>query len=177
MRRLHSFFPLLLVLVFCCAQGSLFAQREKFSPEDMVTIKSKWPEAKKTVTGLRIIMREEGTGDPARAGDLVSVVYRGSLLNGTVFNEYLDKTKPFTFRLGRGEVIDGWDQGLKFMKEGSKMTLLVPFELAYGTKGNPPAVPRQSSLVFEIEMLKVVRGSTPPPLPAEPPKKKGWFRR
>ena len=166
---------LLLLAVALSLQAPLFAQREKFTPEDLVIVKSKWPEAKRTITGLRYVMLAEGTGDTARSGDMVSVVYRGSLINGTVFNEYLDKTKPFSFRLGRGQVVDGWDQGLKLMREGSKMTLIVPYELGYGTRGNPPAVPRETSLVFEIEMVKIERGSQPPPPPPEI-KKKPWYR-
>jgi FKBP-type peptidyl-prolyl cis-trans isomerase len=96
------------------------------------------------------------------------------LLDGTVFNKMPnpESPKPFTFRLGRGAVIDGWDQGLKLMREGGKMLLIVPFELGYGTRGNPPAVPRQATLVFEIEMQKIERSTPLPPEPEKESKRK-----
>ncbi len=163
----------LLGLAAVFTASSAYAQREKLSPEDLAIVNQKWPNAKKTITGLRFVITEPGTGETAASGDLVSVLYKGSLINGTVFNEVLDKASPFTFRLGRGNVIDGWDQGLRFMREGSKMTLIVPFELGYGTRGNPPAVPRQATLIFEIEMLKIEKAApSTAPEPAPKDKKK-----
>jgi len=168
LRLLLSFAALLCAVIVVPAQ----AQREKFTPEELAIIKQKFPEAKRTVTGLRYVITKEGEGEPAAAGDVVSVLYRGMLMDGRVFNEALDPAHPFSFRLGRGNVVEGWDQGLKLMKPGSKMTLIIPFELAYGTKGNPPAVPREASLIFEIEMLKIEYAPKPPAPPPEPPKRK-----
>ncbi len=159
----------LLSLVFA---ASALAQREPLSEEEQALVESRWPEAKRTITGIRYVMQAEGEGEPARSGDRVAVVYKGMLLDGTVFNEYTDREKAFSFRLGRGEVIEGWDQAFKLLKVGSKATLIIPFELAYGTRGNPPSVPRKSTLVFEVELLSIERGATPPPPPANEGKKK-----
>ncbi len=163
---------LLFTLVLSLSFSTAFAQREPFNEEEQAFLESRYPEAKRLVTGVRYVIHAEGTGEPARNGDMVTVLYKGMLFNGTVFNEALDPAKPFVFRLGRGQVIDGWDQALKVMRVGSKATLLIPFELAYGTRGNPPAVPKKTSLIFEVEMLKIERGSTPPPPPADEGKKK-----
>lgn len=165
--------PSLLIglLVFAIAVPA-FAQREKLPPEDLAIIKEKYPEAKRTITGLRYIQLQEGHGEPAHAGDMVSVLYKGELIDGKVFNEVKDPKDPFTFRLGRGQVIDGWDEGLKLMREGSKFLFVVPHELGYGTRGNPPVVGRQATLIFQVEMIKIERNTaTPPPTPA--PTKKG----
>lgn len=154
---------------------SLSAQREKLSPEDLEFVQKKWPEAKKTGTGLRYVIVKEGTGDLAKPGDLVSVLYRGSLLDGKVFDSAQDPSMPFTFRLGRNQVIQGWDQGLQLLKKGGKMLLIVPSELAYGSRGNGPEIPRNAPLVFEIDLLDVKHeapiSSLPPP-PDEGKKKK-----
>jgi len=168
LRLLLSFAALLCAVIAVPAH----AQREKFTPEELAIIKQKFPEAKKTITGLRYIIQKEGEGEPAASGDMVSVLYRGMLMDGRVFNECVDAAHPFTFRLGRGNVVEGWDQGLKIMKEGSKIILIIPYELAYGTKGNPPAVPREASLIFEVEMLKIEHAPKPPAPPREAPKRK-----
>lgn len=172
--RSQRFLLSLSALLLCLVALPLRAQRETLTPQDQEFVKQKWPEAKRTVTGLRYIIEKEGTGAPAAPGDQLSVLYTGRLLNGTVFNECHDPANPFVFRLGRGNVIEGWDQGMRLMTEGSKMLLIVPYELAYGTRGNPPLVPRASTLVFEIELLKIERGPNPQPVlePASGKKKK-----
>lgn len=177
MRRMRY---LLSLLCLATLAGTLHAQRERLSPEDLTIIQQKYPTAKRTTSGLRYVITEPGTGEPARHGDQVSVLYKGMLIDGKVFNEATKREEPFTFRLGRGQVIEGWDQGLRLMREGGKMTLIVPYELGYGTRGNPPMVPRQATLVFEIEMLKIERAEPPkshlppPPKPQEvkPPQKR-----
>jgi len=168
MPRLRHYLALLVALT---VSSSVFAQRDPLPPQDAAIVKQQFPNAKKTITGLRYIIAEAGQGENARAGDRVSVVFRGKLIDGTVFNEVLDPKDPFTFRLGRGEVIDGWDQGIKLMNEGAKMTLVVPYELGYGTRGNPPMVPKQATLIFEIQLLKIERGLQPPPLPDDQARK------
>lgn len=172
MKRLRYLLSLLCLTVLV---DSLHAQRERLSPEDLAVVQQKWPNAKRTTSGLRYVITEPGTGEPARHGDQVTVLYKGMLIDGKVFNEATNRDQPFTFRLGRGQVIEGWDQGLRFMREGAKMTLIVPYELGYGTRGNPPMVPRQATLIFEIEMLKIERAAPlsshlpPPPKPQEVP--------
>lgn len=166
---IRHFFVLILALA---ASLTAFAQREKFSIDDLVVINSKYPEAKKLITGVRYVIHTDGTGDCARPGDELTVLYKGTLIDGRVFNECLDPKSPFTFRLGRGQVIEGWEQAFKHLNVGAKATILIPYEYAYGTRGNPPLVPKQSSLIFEVEVLKIERGSQPPPLPEDPKKKK-----
>jgi FKBP-type peptidyl-prolyl cis-trans isomerase len=149
---------------------ALHAQREKLPPEDVEVVEKQWPQAKKTSTGLRYVILKEGLGDFAKPGDLLSVNYRGFLLDGTTFDENKDPINPFTFRLGRAQVIQGWDQGLQLLKAGGKMVLIVPSELAYGTRGRPPVIPHNATLVFEIELIDIKPESSP--LPPPPDQKK-----
>lgn len=147
----------LLFLAACLAASPLSAQREKFPPDDLDFITHKWPDLKKTNTGIRYIIEREGSGDCPVPGDKVSVLYVGSLLDGTVFDRLQDASRPFQFRVGRHFVIDGWDQILQLMKPGEKRLVIIPPELAYGSRGQPPRIKRDSSLVFTIELLKVDR--------------------
>jgi len=165
------FFGLWLAVLF--VPPGLQAQREKLDPEDLAIVEKQWPEAKKTTTGLRYVMLKEGEGPTAQPGDLVSVLYRGAVLNGKIFDEQQDRDRPLTFRLGRGVVIEGWDQGLKMMNKGSKMLLIVPYELGYGTRGDPPRIGRRATLVFEIDMIEIKPGVVDSVLaPAPAPKKR-----
>ena len=96
-----------------------------------------------------------GTGAEAQIGNLLSVHYKGTLLNGTMFDSSYNRGTPFQFPLGMGRVIQGWDQGVKGMKVGGKRKLVIPPDLAYGTAGVPGAIPPNSTLVFEVELLDV----------------------
>jgi FKBP-type peptidyl-prolyl cis-trans isomerase len=96
-----------------------------------------------------------GSGAEAVAGKTVSVHYTGKLTDGTKFDSSLDRGDPFSFRLGAGQVIKGWDQGVAGMKVGGKRMLTVPPELGYGERGFPGAIPPNSTLVFEVELLGV----------------------
>jgi FKBP-type peptidyl-prolyl cis-trans isomerase FkpA len=96
-----------------------------------------------------------GTGKEAKAGDFVIVHYTGRLANGKKFDSSVDRDEPFTFQLGMGKVIKGWDQGVAGMKEGGKRKLIIPPELGYGAKGFPPDIPPNAQLIFEVELLKV----------------------
>lgn len=131
----------------------LHAQREKLPPADLEFVEKNWPEAKKTSTGIRYIILREGQGTSPKAGDKVSVLYVGRLLDGKVFDQNQDKEKPFSFRVRREMVIEGWEQTLQLMKRGEKRLVIIPPELAYGTRGQPPKIPRSATLVFEIELL------------------------
>ncbi len=132
----------------------LHAQREKLSWDDRVYVEKTWPKAIKTSTGLRYVILKPGTGkDTPKPGDMVSVIFQGRLLNGKVFNEDLDRAHPFQARVGRDELIPAWDEALKQMKRGEKRLIIVPYELGYGTRGDPPRIPRMATLVFEIELL------------------------
>lgn len=154
--------PRLLILVLLLLPLAASAQREKLPPEDLAIVEERWPEAVRTGTGLRTILLRPGSGAKPTRGDQVSVHYTGSLLNGKVFDQNWDAQNPFTFRVGRGQVIDGWEFGLQLMQEGEKRLFIVPYELGYGTRGNLPKIPRRATLVFEVELLKVEKA---PPLP------------
>lgn len=104
---------------------------------------------------LKIEDERVGDGAEAKAGDSISVNYLGTLLDGTKFDSSYDRGTPFTFTLGAGGVIKGWDQGLVGMKVGGKRKLTIPAELAYGAQSPSPKIPANSTLVFEIELLSV----------------------
>jgi FKBP-type peptidyl-prolyl cis-trans isomerase len=95
-----------------------------------------------------------GTGATAATGDTVTVHYIGTLLNGTKFDSSYDRNQPFTFRIGAGEVIAGWDQGVPGMKVGGKRRLTIPPSLGYGNQQVGP-IPPNSTLVFEIVLVSI----------------------
>ncbi len=99
---------------------------------------------------------EEGTGAEAKSGDEVTVQYVGvNYKTGKEFDASWDRGEPFTFTLGEGEVIPGWDQGVEGMKVGGRRELVIPPELGYGPQGAPPAIPGNETLVFVIDLLEV----------------------
>jgi FKBP-type peptidyl-prolyl cis-trans isomerase len=97
-----------------------------------------------------------GIGDEARIGDRIVVHYTGRLVDGTVFDSSLSRNEPFQFVLGAGQVIQGWEQGIVGMKVGGKRILSIPPELGYGMQDYGP-IPGGSTLIFEVELLKVER--------------------
>jgi FKBP-type peptidyl-prolyl cis-trans isomerase len=96
-----------------------------------------------------------GTGAEAQAGQSVTVHYVGTLTDGKKFDSSRDRGKGFSFKLGAGQVIKGWDQGVAGMKVGGLRKLTIPPHLAYGDRGFPGAIPPNSTLVFEVELLSV----------------------
>ncbi len=150
---LRPLFVLLLGL-FALTAAPLHAQREKLPPEDLEIVEKKWPEAKRTYTGLRYIVLKEGdkSGPMPTPGMKVSVVYKGMLLNGKVFDENTAEN-PLKIRVARGDLIEGWEEALQKMHKGEKWLLIVPPELGYGVRGKPPSIGRSATLVFEMELL------------------------
>ena len=109
-----------------------------------------------TPTGLRYIELREGSGPNPRTGQSVTVHYVGTLHStGEKFDSSIDRGTPFTFTIGRGQVIKGWDEGVMSMKVGGKRQLIIPPDLAYGSKGAGNTIPPNSTLVFEVELLSV----------------------
>lgn len=104
---------------------------------------------------LQIVDVQIGQGAEARAGQQVSVHYVGTLSTGQKFDSSRDRNSPFSFRLGAGKVIKGWDQGVAGMKVGGIRKLTIPPHLGYGEVGFPGAIPPNSTLVFEVELLGV----------------------
>jgi len=94
-----------------------------------------------------------GTGEEALVGKQVTVHYTGWLTNGQKFDSSLDRNKPFSFPLGAGNVIKGWDQGVVGMKIGGKRKLTIPSELGYGARGAGAIIPPNATLIFEVELL------------------------
>ncbi len=107
-----------------------------------------------TPSGLGILDLVEGTGPSAHSGMSAKVHYTGWLKNGTEFDTSRSRG-PFQFRLGAGQVIPGWDEGLIGMKVGGKRKLVIPPHLGYGDRGSPPVIPPEAELTFEIELLGV----------------------
>ncbi|MCW3465605.1 FKBP-type peptidyl-prolyl cis-trans isomerase [Chitinophaga nivalis] len=126
--------------------------------------------------GVYIAVNQEGTGATPNPGDTVYVHYTGKLTSGKVFDSSQDSTmrpgmplEPIKFPIGRGFVIKGWDAGLSGLKKGSKATLVIPSTLAYGLQGSPPAIPGNSILVFDVELVDIKAGKAEAPAPAAAP--------
>jgi len=126
------------------------ATGEKFLQENL-----KNENVKSTASGLQYIVEKEGDGVKPTATDEVTVHYTGKLLDGTVFDSSVSRGEPATFPLNR--VIPGWTEGVQLMKEGAKYTFFIPSDLAYGAQGVPNAIPPHSTLIFEVELIKVIK--------------------
>lgn len=98
-------------------------------------------------------MHAEGEGDYPQKGQEVFALYRGTLQNGTEFDSNQNRDSPFSFVLGQGQVIKGWDAGFASMKKGERATLVCSPDYAYGARGSPPKIPPNSTLNFEVELL------------------------
>ena len=108
-----------------------------------------------TASGLQYEDTLVGDGDEARAGHTVSVHYTGWLVDGTKFDSSKDRDQAFSFQLGAGRVIKGWDEGVAGMKVGGTRKLTIPPELGYGARGAGGVIPPNATLVFEVELLAV----------------------
>jgi FKBP-type peptidyl-prolyl cis-trans isomerase len=105
--------------------------------------------------GLQYWDIKVGTGAEAKSGQQVTVHYTGWLTNGQKFDSSLDRGQPFSFKLGAGQVIKGWDEGVEGMKIGGKRQLRIPPELGYGSRGAGGVIPPNATLIFDVELLGV----------------------
>ena len=108
-----------------------------------------------TASGLKYVVINEGTGAAPKTGQTVVVHYTGTLEDGTKFDSSRDRGQPFSFKLGVGQVIKGWDEGLSTMKVGDRRKLTIPPELGYGARGAGGTIPPNATLIFDVELLKI----------------------
>jgi peptidylprolyl isomerase len=108
-----------------------------------------------TPSGLTYLITKRGTGPQLKAGDTVILNYTGTLTNGVKFDSSHDRNQPFEFKLGSGQVIKGYDEGLAKLRVGDHAILVIPGKLAYGPKGVPDVIPPDATLIFIIEVVGV----------------------
>ena len=128
----------------------------QLSEADAMIIRQKYGNAHRLHSGLLYVIRDPGTGGSTpRSGQEVIVNYDGRLLDGTPFDSSYRRGAPFTFRLGAGMAIEGWDEAFLTMRKGEKRTLIIPYWLASGIAGRPPTIPPRATLVFEVELIDI----------------------
>ena len=113
--------------------------------------------AEETLSGLQYIITKEGNGVKPQASEMVSVHYEGRLVDGTVFDSSYKRNDPIKFPLGVGKVIKGWDEGVALLSVGGKATFIIPSHLAYGDKGAGGVIPPNATLVFDVELVEIVK--------------------
>jgi FKBP-type peptidyl-prolyl cis-trans isomerase len=112
-------------------------------------------EIKETGTGLKYQVLVAGTGATPKKGDTVIVHYTGTLEDGSKFDSSRDRNSPFSFKLGVGQVIKGWDEGLSNMRVGDRYKLIIPPDLGYGARGAGGVIPPNATLTFDVELLRI----------------------
>lgn len=136
------------------------AEGQKFLEEN-----AKKEGVKVTESGIQYVVLTEAEGDKPAATDTVKVHYKGTFLNGETFDSSYDRGEPAVFPLNR--VISGWTEGVQLMSVGSKYKFTIPSDLAYGPNGNPPRIPGNSVLEFEIELLEIQKSEPAPQVGGE----------
>jgi len=155
MRNVEKFIVLLLLLAAVSIPAC--SQKESSSaPQKSAETQAAPPAgAVTTASGLSYTDIVAGTGAAPTSGKNVTVHYTGWLVDGTKFDSSVDRGQPFVFRIGAGEVIPGWDEGVMSMKVGGKRKLIIPSQLGYGAAGAGGVIPPDATLVFEVELLEV----------------------
>jgi len=137
------------------ARASVVAEREKKAGAGFLAKAAAEPGAKKTPSGAIVTTLKEGKGPSPKASDTVKVHYQGTLVDGTVFDSSLQRGQPATFPLAN--VIKCWTEGVQEIKVGGKSRLVCPANIAYGDRGSPPSIRPGATLVFEVELLEIVK--------------------
>ena len=137
------------------ARVAVVAEREKKAGAAFVTKAAAESGARKTASGAIVTVLQEGKGPSPKASDTVKVHYQGTLINGTVFDSSIQRGQPATFPLGN--VIKCWTEGLQQIKVGGKARLVCPADIAYGDRGSPPVIKPGATLIFEVELLEIVK--------------------
>jgi FKBP-type peptidyl-prolyl cis-trans isomerase len=145
MARDTSIMIMTLVVMIVTGEGGTMAASEQGSGSQEIT----------TSSGLSYVDQVIGTGDVAVAGKTTTVHYTGWLTNGQKFDSSVDRGQPFSFPLGAGRVIKGWDEGVQGMKVGGKRKLTIPSALGYGARGAGGVIPPNATLIFDVELLGV----------------------
>ena len=144
----------ILVIVAGVVLWVIYAGPSKSSPGQGLT--SNGSPSNFTTQGVKVEIERQGTGSEVISSNVVTVNYVGTLPNGTKFDSSYDRNQAFSFTVGTGQVIKGWDVGIIGMKVGEKRKLTIPPEMAYGVQGFPAAgIPQNATLVFEVELLKI----------------------
>ena len=137
------------------SRASIVAEREKKAGAAFLAKATAEPGAKKTASGAIVTTLKEGKGPSPKASDTVKVHYQGTLVDGTVFDSSLQRGQPATFPLAN--VIKCWTEGVQEIKVGGKSRLVCPANIAYGDRGSPPTIKPGATLVFEVELLEIVK--------------------
>jgi FKBP-type peptidyl-prolyl cis-trans isomerase len=158
-------FAVFLIMAVCATFS--FAQTKKRPVQSKKRVTTKNATAKKmtnnpiksaavtTASGLTYIITKRGTGAQLKAGETVIVNYTGLLTNGQKFDSSLDRGEPFPFKLGAGDVIKGWDEGVQKLRVGDHATFIIPPSIAYGERGAGGVIPPGATLIFIIEVVGV----------------------
>lgn len=137
------------------AQTRLMNEAKLKREKDLQTIQSTWPEARLTDEGIFYKILRNGKGNTPKPGQTVLVHYRGTFLDGRVFDDSYSRNQPIAVPVGQGRVIKGWDLTLQKMKKGEKRMVIIPPELAYGDRGAGGVIPPNTFLVFEMELVDI----------------------
>jgi len=150
---------ILLIAIFSFIILSKFSTKPASSPQKSINKQSTdktTHQQPQDFKKLQIKTIQEGHGErEVKKGDTITVHYVGTLSNGKKFDSSYDRNKPFTFTVGQGMVIEGWEKGVLGMKVGEKRQLKIPSQMAYGEKGFPPTIPPKTGLIFEITLIRI----------------------